>query len=111
MRSFPDQDGLWYACFAHVLTTLRKADYLARLHVHIDFDQRGAFFSGGLNAWKGRTLLIEADDDPYTTEGERAALQRLYPQASVHTFHNTAHYVWASDPQPYFSLIKTFLLS
>jgi len=111
MRGFPDQDGHWYACFAHVLATLRKADYLARLHVHIDFDRCEAFSSDGPHAWKGQTLLIEADDDPYTTESERAALQRLYPQASVHTFHQTAHYAWASDPQPYFTLIKTFLLS
>jgi pimeloyl-ACP methyl ester carboxylesterase len=111
MRSFPDQDGLWYACFAHVLATLRKADYLARLHVHIDFDRCEAFSNNGPHAWKGQTLLIEADNDPYTTESERTALQHLYPHASIHTFHQTAHYAWASDPQPYFTLIKTFLRS
>jgi pimeloyl-ACP methyl ester carboxylesterase len=58
---------------------------------------------------KGRTLILESDNDSIIPASERVALKALYPQAQVHTFIGAGHGASIIKREEYISVIGTFL--
>ena len=62
-----------------------------------------------LDGWRGRVLIMDADDDPHMPAATRLALRALYPQAEVHSFSGTGHSAAIVDPDGYAQVIRRFL--
>lgn len=72
------------------------SDLLKEVFVHqngslLDLARQPQFTPDDLKQWPGKVLIIESDDDPAVRSRDRALLRSTYPQAQVHTFHNTGH--------------------
>ncbi len=74
-----------------------------------DFHRR-RFTQVDLEDWKGRMLIIESDDDPGVPKRHRKRLTRLYPQASVRTFHGGGHAPSISHREELLGLIREFMV-
>lgn len=108
----PADEPFWSAYFTETLylyTT--KADAMAQQAVTEDFLVNYSFTPGDLAAvqWPGPILIIEADDDYAFRPEAREALKRLYPQAQVHTFHDTGHSPGYTRPEEYLAVLSGFL--
>ncbi len=99
----------WRNYFENLLASMTRADYLNRIQVCIDFYRNYTFSPDDLRSWRGKMLIIEADDDAYVSTRQRAALRALYPKARVYTFHSTGHAAWANQFETFFSVIAQFL--
>jgi pimeloyl-ACP methyl ester carboxylesterase len=106
------EGAFWMAYFLEVVQTLTRADYLARLAVLHDLERRERN-AGALpperRTWQGQVLIIEADDDALVTPQGRRALKACYPQAQVHTFHQTGHSAWMTRTAEYLHIMEVFL--
>lgn len=99
----------WRGYFAAMIATETRASVLNRLWVLADFDRNYRFTSGDLRAWAGRILIAEATHDGLIPARERAALQRLYPQAQCWVFPAGDHADTITQPEPQIALIRSFL--
>src|SRR5262249_20602252 len=108
-RPLPPEQVFWRGYFRELIARLTKADYLSRVWILIDFDRHYRLSPADSQHWSGPTLILEADDDPLVSKKEALALRALYPEARVHTFHQTAHAVWMTRTEEYLRVIETFL--
>lgn len=109
IRGITSGQDFWRAYFDDIITSMTRADYLSRIQVCIDFYQNYKFTRDDLRTWRGKMLIIEADNDAYVSARQRAALKALYPKARVYTFHRTGHAAWANQFPTFFSIIAQFL--
>jgi len=103
-----DADPFYRACFAEGLGRLGKRDLAARLRAGAGFAAR-RFAANDLDGWRGRVLIIEADDDPMIAAPSREALRALYPGAARHLFRGTGHATSILRPEEYNAVVAGFL--
>ncbi|MFQ5926247.1 MAG: alpha/beta fold hydrolase [Terriglobia bacterium] len=104
------EQEFWRAYIREIITTHMSKEVLLCLSERVlDYDQNCRFTRAALASWAGKVLLIESDDDPAIKAADREALRALYPQARVHTFHQTGHAAAILKREEYISLIKEFL--
>ena len=76
------------------------------INLHSDF-ARESFQSSNLSNWRGQVLILRSDNDPLVQdEGD---FQRLYPTATIHTFHNTGHLAYYYQFPTMIKIIHKFL--
>lgn len=109
LAAAPEHIPFWVAYSDEMIARLGKADLLARYQLAVDFDRRCQFTPDDLQAWPGRILILEGDDDPIAEAPARAALKALHPQARVHTFHGTGHVASIARLDDYVAVITAFL--
>lgn len=86
-----EQRHFWQTYFDANIAAMPRAAYLSLLHVWLDIDRSCRFRPNDLAAWRGRTLIIEAERDRTFGAAERAALRALYPAAATHVFTGYTH--------------------
>jgi aminoacrylate hydrolase len=60
-------------------------------------------------AWRGSTLVIEAEDDPLVTQAHSGRLKALHPDCDVRTFPAGGHSLLVSRPQDYVATVLEFV--
>jgi pimeloyl-ACP methyl ester carboxylesterase len=103
-----DADPFYRTVFIEGLERLGKRDLVARLEAGAEIAAR-RFAPGDPEGWRGRVLVIEADDDPMIAASGREALRALYPGAERHLFHGTGHLAAILRPEEYNAVVARFL--
>ena len=75
----------------------------------VDVGTNDRFTPEDLAQWKGRILLLMADDDPATPEPVRQAIMAMYPQVQVRLFSGSGHMTAALQQEEYFAAMDEFL--
>lgn len=60
-------------------------------------------------AWRGQTLIIETERDPFTTAVERAAVRMAYPQAVIQHMEDAGHLAQTLRAEEYVRMVRRFL--
>jgi pimeloyl-ACP methyl ester carboxylesterase len=89
--------------------SISKPLFINQCRCMLDFIENYHFSPDDLNAWRGKTLIIEAADDRGWNAAERAAVRALYPVAQVHTFDHGGHMVGTVLREEYDAVIDSFL--
>ncbi len=110
LAGLPGEKQFWDEYFDETLPLFGREDVLAAYSRVLEWDRDWRFAPGDLNAWPGKTLILESDNDPMAPPAERARLHALYPAARTHTFHDTGHISGLAKPQEYVSVVREFLL-
>jgi pimeloyl-ACP methyl ester carboxylesterase len=87
---------------------LKKPDFLGILDRTLDFYGR-VWSAEDLAGWRGKILLVLAEDDPASPERVRTAFQKLYPQAEWKLFRGGGHTTAVSSQEEYQAAIDGFL--
>ncbi len=106
--SFRGADPFWVAYFDSTMESLTKDDLVNRVTLTSEFLQ-SRFRPTDLEGWAGRALIISGEDDPQMPPASHAALRRLYPTASAHTFSGMGHSAAILQPEQYVDVILQFL--
>ena len=77
--------------------------------VLLDLARRPQFSPEDLEAWRGRILIIDSDNDPAISAKDRELLRKTYPKAQTHSFHATGHVSSILKREEVFSIIGSFL--
>lgn len=93
------------------LRLVDKKDVLCHFRGLIDFFENYSFTADDFIDWKGRILIIRSDNDKRVERKSAEALERVYPQASIHTFCGAGHTANISRTSEYVSLLENFLMS
>lgn len=88
---------------------LTKRTLLSRVELSLDFNLRESYAAEDQDAWPGRVLIVESDNDPTIPLAERQRLRNAYPRAFVCTFPNAGHMLTLLQPEALTSLVKAFL--
>lgn len=103
------ETAVFRAYMEDILGRVTKEEVLALYGRVADLFAGPRFQPGDLDGWRGKVLLLFADDDPATPEPARVALQALYPRAEVHLFSGSGHATALLQPERYFEVIDRFL--
>jgi pimeloyl-ACP methyl ester carboxylesterase len=88
---------------------LTKRTLLSRVALGLDFNLRESYAPSDLDAWPGRVLIVESDNDPTIPPAERQRLRDTYPRAMVCTFPNAGHMITLLQPEALTGLVKAFI--
>ena len=88
---------------------LTKRTLLSRLALGADFNTNEPPAPEGLEAWPGRVLIIESNDDPMIPAAERRRLREAYPRALVCTFAGAGHLIPLLRLEELVGVVKAFL--
>jgi len=99
----------WQAMMRELVGQLTRADMVSSFDETIDYRLNYHFSPDDLAAWTGKILILQSDDDPATRPAMRLALQQMYPQAQVHTFHQAGHTPFLSQPDEFYPRVQAFL--
>lgn len=105
----PEEQLFWQAMMRELVGQLTGADMVSSFDETIDYRLNYHFSPDDLAAWRGKILVLQSDDDPATRPAMRLALQHMYPQAQVHTFHQAGHTPFLSQPDEFYPLVQAFL--
>ena len=108
--SFAVADPFWLRYFDSTVAGLSNADLVSRVRLAAEFAGQTGYRPDDLDAWPGRVLIMDADDDPQMPAATRAALRALYPEAEVHSFSSTGHSAAIMNPEGYAHVIRQFLI-
>lgn len=75
----------------------------------LDFINNYQFEYGYLNNWKGKILILEADDDMSFSDKQKELLRLLYKDAKVNTEHGFGHLTTFVKRDLYISFIEEFV--
>lgn len=106
--SFLGADPFWVGYFDSTLERLTKRDLASRVSIASEFLQ-SHLGPGDLEGWPGRVLIMSGEDDPLMPQASHAALKRLYPTASTHTFSGMGHSAAILEPEEYIDVIRQYL--
>ena len=87
---------------------LTKRTLLSRVELSLDFNLRESYAPADLDAWPGRVLIVESDNDPMIPPAERRRLRDTYPRAMVCAFPGAGHMITLLQPEALTSLVKAF---
>jgi pimeloyl-ACP methyl ester carboxylesterase len=108
MKNTPDRE-FWIPYLTAEMERMSRGDLQNRSACMRDvirgFPQRPADLGG----WKGRVLILESDDETGFTKREKAALRRLYSNASVHVFHGAGHLSPLTRPSEFADAVSKFV--
>ncbi|HKG12603.1 MAG TPA: alpha/beta hydrolase [Pyrinomonadaceae bacterium] len=88
---------------------LTKRTLLSRVALSLDFNLGESYSAGGRDAWPGRVLIVESDNDPMIPPAERRRLRDTYPRAFVCTFPGAGHMITLLQPEALNGLVKAFV--
>ncbi|HYE15582.1 MAG TPA: alpha/beta hydrolase [Pyrinomonadaceae bacterium] len=88
---------------------LTKETLLARVALGVDFNTNESYAPGDCPEWRGRTLIIESDDDPMVSAEDRRRLRDTYPGALVCTFAGAGHLIPLLRLEELVEVVKAFL--
>ena len=88
---------------------LTKRTLLSRVELSLDFNLRESYAPADRDAWPGRVLIVESDDDPLIPPAERLRLRATYPRAMVCTFPGAGHMITLLQPEALTGLVKAFI--
>jgi pimeloyl-ACP methyl ester carboxylesterase len=112
LRAIDTERAFWQAYYAeYYQKRWSRAQFLARLRWSRQYYGRSPFTTNDLQHWKGRVLMIEHEQDEIWEEGERGALQALYPRAALQTLQQGSHLQSLLDAEPLVASIRHFLLA
>ncbi len=109
VREIAVDRAFWSAYFREMISTISKEECIGRGKVWVEFDRRSRFTPHDLDEWPGRVLILEAESDLVFPAQERAALRRLYPQATVVTFKEGGHAASVTRRGEYIAVMVRFL--
>ncbi|HVF57594.1 MAG TPA: alpha/beta hydrolase [Pyrinomonadaceae bacterium] len=92
--------------FDHKLT---KDVMLSRVALTIDFNKHESLTPEDFDAWPGRVLIIESDNDPMIGPEDRSRLRAAYPRALVCTFPGAGHMIPLLKLEEMVEVVKAFL--
>ncbi len=105
-----EEQAFWLGLLREILTKqLSKANLVSVTEEIYDFSAHYHFRSGDLAAWPGKILILESDQDKAFSPAVRAETRAVYPQASVHTFHDAGHTAIMTSTGEFISAIREFL--
>src|SRR5215213_1267173 len=87
---------------------LTKRTLLSRVALSLDFNLRESYAPEGRDAWPGRVLIVESDNDPMIPPAERQRLRDTYPRAMVCTFPGAGHMITLLQPEALQGIVKAF---
>jgi len=102
-----DERAFWRDYFDHVIDRLTKEDWLGRLRIWMDFDLHDTL--GDSLDQRREVLIVEAEGDSLMSPAERALLKACYPQAQVHTLHDSGHLASLARVEEYIAVVSQFL--
>jgi pimeloyl-ACP methyl ester carboxylesterase len=70
---------------------LLKQVFIHQNQCLIELLHHNSFTADDLMDWNGKILIIDSDDDPAISAGDRELLRGMYPRAKVHTFRDAGH--------------------
>jgi pimeloyl-ACP methyl ester carboxylesterase len=85
---------------------LTKETLLSRVALGVDFNSDEVYNSDGLDAWKGRALIVESKDDP---SDARRRLRDAYPRALVCTLAGAGQLIPLLMLEELAEVIRAFL--
>lgn len=88
---------------------LTKRTLISRVELSLDFNLRESYAPADRDAWPGRVLIVESDNDPTIPPAERLRLRAAYPRAMVCTFPGAGHMITLLQPEALTSLVKAFI--
>ena len=88
---------------------LTKHTLISRLALGLDFNLRESYAPTDRDAWPGRVLIVESDNDPMIPAAERQRLRDTYPRAMVCTFPGAGHMITLLQPEALTGLVKAFI--
>lgn len=88
---------------------LTKHTLLSRVELSLDFNLRESYAPTDHDAWYGRVLIVESDNDPMIPDSERRRLRDTYPRAMVCTFPGAGHMIPLLQPEALTDLVKAFI--
>jgi pimeloyl-ACP methyl ester carboxylesterase len=89
--------------------TLTKRTLLSRVALSVDFNRNERYAPDDSEGWPGRVLIIESDDDPMVSAGERRRLRETYRRALVCTFTGAGHMIPLLRLEELVGVVKAFL--
>ena len=109
-RTTPEEAAFWRA-YQHELLArhLTKPGLLGLARTGADFLAHHPLAPGDLAGWPGRVLLLPVTDDRFAPPASQATLRRLYPGATVRTFHGAGHTPWLTRHDDYVAAIRAFI--
>jgi pimeloyl-ACP methyl ester carboxylesterase len=82
---------------------------LSRVALTIDFNKHESLTPEDFDAWPGRVLIIESDNDPMIGPEDRSRLRAAYPRALVCTFPGAGHMIPLLKLEEMVEVVKAFL--
>lgn len=104
------EEELWNEYFDEVVKEYKKEDIISSMQIILDFITNNKFEYGFLNKWKGKILILEADDDIAFSKKQKEFLKLLYKGAKVHTDHGLGHMSTFAKRDLYVKLIEEFAI-
>jgi pimeloyl-ACP methyl ester carboxylesterase len=115
LAALPIAEGecaFWTAEVLDQIDRISKSWLVNTYRVSLDLCEHYTFTPADLAGWRGRVLIMRADDDAalrslatYTP----TPLPTLYPQAQVHVFHGSGHVPPITRREEYLRVIQQFL--
>lgn len=102
------EEKFWKDYFEEIVTTYKKENIKSSLQSMLDFINNYRFEYGFLDNWKGKILILEADDDTSFSDKQKKILKLLYKNAKVHTEHGFGHLTTFVKRELYINLIEEF---
>lgn len=88
---------------------LTKRTLLSRVALSVAFNLEESYAPGDPDAWPGRVLILESDNDPMIPDAERRRLRETYPRAMVCTFTGAGHMIPLLQPEALTEVVKAFI--
>ena len=116
LRQAPDpapreEREFWAACYTEMYARrFRRRELLARAALSLSFHTQTNFRGSDMQGWRGRMLLIQADQDEVISEGERGALLGMYPSAYMQELENSSHLAPILQSEALIASMGRFLL-
>lgn len=105
----PFWEAYWQEQVQTRLAAMGRSELVALNLAALDYTRSYQFAAGDLQAWTGKVMIVESNDDPAIDGAARAALRAVYPQAAVYTLMDGGHTPGYSDPEAFRSLVVGFL--
>jgi maspardin len=88
---------------------LTKATLLSRVALAADFNLREEYAAPDFDAWPGRVLIVDSDDDPMVSAEDRRRLHATFPRALTCTFEGAGHMILLLRTEELVGVVKAFL--
>jgi pimeloyl-ACP methyl ester carboxylesterase len=101
----------WCRHFSAIICRQSREALLKRLALMDDFHSNYRFRPADLGGWPGKILIMEMSREHLSTTTEQMAMRKLYSQARLHIFSESAHYAAVEHSDDQILVIKEFLLT
>lgn len=105
LAEMPDVErAFWTRHFSEAITSLTRADFIARANLWVEFDQRAIVPDN-----RPDVLIVTAEADRMVTPAAQRTLLRRYPHAVTHAIHGGGHAASLTRADEYITAIRAFL--